>query len=81
MAIQVAGQEKPKAPAQKNENGDENQQAKKMYLKERLTKIGDFDESKEKPCLFACFSFVVFFYPIFGILIHCPRREDHLQLQ
>lgn len=53
MAIQVAGQEKPKAPAQKNENGDENQQAKKMYLKERLSKIGDFDSSKEKPCLFA----------------------------
>lgn len=46
MAIQVAGQEKPKAPAQKNENGDENQQAKKMYLKERLSKVGDLDESK-----------------------------------
>jgi hypothetical protein len=53
MAIQVAGQEKPKAPAQKNENGDENQQELKMYLKERLSKIGDFDSSKEKPCLFA----------------------------
>ena len=46
MAIQIAGQEKPNAPAQKNENGDEKKQAKKISLKERLSKVGDFDESK-----------------------------------
>lgn len=33
-------------PAQKNENGDEKKQANKMDLKERLSKVGDFDESK-----------------------------------
>ncbi|KAH0988185.1 hypothetical protein GBA52_015362 [Prunus armeniaca] len=37
---------KPNAPAQKNENGDEKKQAKKISLKERLSKVGDFDESK-----------------------------------
>lgn len=46
IAIQVAGQEKPNAPAQKNENGDEKKQAKKISLKERLSKVGNFDESK-----------------------------------
>ena len=46
---------KPNAPAQKNENGDEKKQAKKISLKERLSKVGDFDESKV--------------YAIFGMLI------------
>ena len=54
MAIQVAGQEKPNAPAQKNENGDEKKQAKKISLKERLSKVGNFDESKVLLSLSAC---------------------------
>lgn len=46
MTIQVIVQEKPNAPAKKNENGDEKKQAKKISFKERLYKVGYFDESK-----------------------------------